>query len=59
VTKAPKFPAVSSSVTAPPISNECTTAQELELNTTTPPYPLPKKQKLPVQGKSKLKPTPA
>ncbi len=51
VTKAPRLPLTSASTTAPPVGNECSAAQILELNTTTAPYPIPKRQKLPTQAK--------
>ncbi len=59
VTKPPKLPVVSSSESAPPIGNECNSQQILELNPTTPPYPVPKHQKIPTQKPSKLTPTPS
>jgi phospholipase C len=57
VTKAPKLPVVSDDETMPPISNECSSAQILELNPSTAQYPIPKKQAIPAQKKSKLQPT--
>jgi phospholipase C len=57
-TKLPKFKSVSSDTTAPPIGNECTTLQILEGNPSTAPFPVPKHQAIPKQGKSKLTPTP-
>ncbi len=59
VVKAPKLPVVSADETMPPISNECTSSQIIELNPSTAPYPVPKHQKIPTQKASKLKPTPS
>jgi phospholipase C len=50
VTRAPKLPATSASLAAPPVGGECTTEQILEINTTLPPFPVPKRQKIPVQN---------
>jgi len=50
VTKAPKLPLTSDSTSAPPIGTECTTVQILELNPTTPPFAIPKHQKIPTQA---------
>ncbi|MGD0881933.1 MAG: alkaline phosphatase family protein [Acidimicrobiales bacterium] len=50
VTKKPKLPATSASTTAHPVGGECTSLQILELNPTVPPFPVPKKQKIPVQN---------
>jgi phospholipase C len=50
VTKAPRLPLTSDSVTAPPIGGECSSAQIIELNTTVPPFPVPKHQKIPTQA---------
>ena len=50
VTKAPRLPLTSDSVTAPPIAGECTSAQIIEVNTTVPPFPVPKHQKIPTQA---------
>ena len=58
VTTVPKFKAVSDSLKARPIGKECTVEQEIELNPTTAPYPLPAVQEIPVQGKNKLKAAP-
>ena len=49
VTKMPEMPATSASATAPPVGDECTTVQILEINSTLPPFPVPEKQKIPVQ----------
>jgi phospholipase C len=70
VTKAPKLAAVSDNESAPPISDECESGQIIETNPaptnppTKPPQPgepvtVPKKQQIPTQSKSKLKPTPS
>jgi phospholipase C len=58
VFRPPSLLGVSDNESAPPISTECNTAQILELNPTTAPYPLPKVQKMPTQGPSVLRPTP-
>lgn len=57
--RVPKLAAVSADVTSPPISNECTTAQVVEVNQNLGAYPVPKKQKLPKQTPGSLKRTPA
>lgn len=49
VTKPPRLPVVSNSTTTPPISNECTSGQLLEINANQPPYPIKKHQKMPAQ----------
>ena len=50
VTRAPHLPVTSASTTAPPVGNECSTEQILELNPTVAPYPVPKRQKIPKQN---------
>jgi phospholipase C len=57
--RVPKIAAVSSIVSAPPISNECTTAQIVEVNKNLGAFPVPKKQKLPKQMPGTLKRTPS
>ena len=59
VTKAPKLPLTSDNESAPPISNECSSLQVLELNTNDGAYPVPKHQKMPRQSTGSLKPTPS
>jgi phospholipase C len=54
---APPLPYVSADIKAPPIGNECNAQQLLELNPSTAPYPVPRRQSIPHQGPSQLKPT--
>jgi phospholipase C len=50
VTKPQRLPLVSALTTAPPISNECTSSQLIEVNNSNAaPYPIKKRQKMPVQ----------
>ena len=49
VTKVQRLPVVSSSITTPPISTECTPLQQIELNGNPPPYLIKKRQKVPTQ----------
>lgn len=49
-TKVPKLPLTSDSESAPPIGNECSSEQILELNPSVPAYPVPKHQKMPTQA---------
>jgi phospholipase C len=56
--KLPKLPVVSDNEKAPPISNECTPTQILELNPDEGAYPVPLIQKMPTQGPQTLKRTP-
>ncbi len=58
VTKIPVLPATSSSTTAPPVGGECSAAQILELNPTTPVPRIKRYQPMPIQGGLRLKPTP-
>jgi phospholipase C len=58
VTKVPRLPVTSASTTAPPVGGECTPVQILELNPTTAPFPIKKKQKMPSQARGSLRPTP-
>lgn len=58
VTRVPRLPVVSADETVPPISNECTNTQILELNPTTAQYPIPKRQRIPTQRADRLRPTP-
>jgi phospholipase C len=58
VIKAPKLLAVSDNESTPPIGNECSAEQILELNPTTTQYPIPKIQSIPTQKRSRLRPTP-
>ncbi len=57
--KVPKIAAVSDDQSAPPISNECTADQVIELDPNDGAYPVPTKQKMPKQAAGKLKSTPA
>jgi phospholipase C len=57
VTAVPTLPAVSHSLKKPPISTECNAAQLLELNPSTPTYPVPVNQAIPRQKTDRLKPT--
>ncbi len=57
--KVPKIAAVSDNQSAPPISNECSNEQVLELNPNNGAFPVPQKQKMPKQASGHLKPTPA
>jgi phospholipase C len=50
VTKTPKLPLTSDSITAAPIGTECNDAQLLELNPTTAPFKIPKHQTIPTQA---------
>jgi len=59
VTKVPKLPVVSADQTVPPISNECTPTQVIELNPNDGAYPVPMKQKMPKQTPGHLRTTPA
>jgi phospholipase C len=56
--KVPPFKAVSDVETSPPISNECSSAQILEVNSNDGAYPFPDKQKMPKQASGSLKTTP-
>jgi phospholipase C len=59
VYKAPRLPLTSNSVTAPPVGNECTAAEEIELNpapSSVTPFKIPKHQKMPTQAKGSLIP---
>jgi phospholipase C len=56
--KVPKIAAVSNNQAAPPIGNECTPVQILELNLNLGAVPVPKKQKMPKQAAGQLKQTP-
>ncbi len=58
VTRVPTLAPTSDSTTAPPVGNECTTQQILEINPPTAPYPVPKHQTMPTQGPSRLMPVP-
>ena len=70
ITKAPRLPLTSDSTTSPPVGplvttsptpqdGECTGADLLEGGSApAKPLPVPRRQKIPVQSKSKLKPTP-
>jgi phospholipase C len=57
--KVPNIAPVSDNAAAPPISNECTPTQILELNSNNGAAPVPTKQKMPKQTPGQLKPTPA
>jgi phospholipase C len=57
VVKAPTLPLVSDSTTTAPVS-ECTAGQLIELNPSTPPFTIPKRQKQPVQAAGSLLVTP-
>ncbi len=57
--KVPKFAAVSDDQSAPPLGNECSPNQIIELNPDNGAFPVPKKQKMPKQTAGHLKPTPA
>jgi len=57
VVKVPKLPVVSDSTTTAPV-NQCSAGQLLELNTSTPPFTIPKHQKQPVQASGTLLTTP-
>jgi phospholipase C len=59
VTKAPRLPQTSDNESAPPVSNECTSLQILELNSNDGAYPVPKHQKIPTQSRGSLKQTPS
>jgi hypothetical protein len=59
VTTVPTLPAVSHNLKKPPISTECNAAQLLELNPSTPTYPIPAHQAIPRQKTDRLKPTPS
>jgi len=59
VYKAPKLPLTSSSVTAPPVGNECTSGELIEVNpsaASVTPFKIPKHQKMPTQAKGSLIP---
>jgi phospholipase C len=56
--KVPKIAAVSDNESAPPISNECSPDQVLELNPNDGAYPYKVKQKMPKQASGSLKTTP-
>ena len=59
--KVPVLPVVSDDESSPPISNECTSGEIIEVNpssTSTTPYPIPKHQRQPKQEHGKFKPTP-
>jgi phospholipase C len=58
ITKRRRLPKTSDSIKKAPIAGECTSAQLLELNPTTAPYPVPADQVQPTQGPNTLKPTP-
>ena len=50
VTRLPRLPVTSASVSDPPVGNECTTEQIVEVNPIVPPFPVPKRQKIPKQN---------
>ncbi len=58
IKKLPTLVKTHHSTTKPPVGGECTAAQEDELNSTTPPYPIPMPQSQPTQGADTLTPTP-
>jgi phospholipase C len=58
ITKPPHLPLTSASTTTPPISNECSPSQLIEINVNQTQYPLKKKQKMPVQQAGSLRRTP-
>ena len=60
ITKKPKFGRArktSDNTNAPPIEGECNAGQLIELNSSTPPYPIPHPQSQPKQGPNTLKRT--
>jgi phospholipase C len=57
-TTVPMLAVTSQSETAPPVGTDCVSAQILELNYPTPPYPIPAVQTQPTQGPNTLTPTP-
>ncbi len=60
VTKPQRLPATSESTTTPPISNECSPGQLIEVNDSNQAqYPLKKHQKMPVQQSGSLRRTPS
>jgi phospholipase C len=58
INKRPTLPLTPHGRNKPPIGGECSASQLLELNTTTPAYPIPMPQTQPTQGPDTLKPTP-
>ncbi len=59
ITKPQRLPVTSASTTAPPVGMECSSLQLIEINNgSQPPLPLKKHQKMPVQQKGSLRPTP-
>jgi phospholipase C len=59
ITKVPDLVSTSSSITKPPVSNECLADQLVELNPETAPYRIPLPQTMPVQGPERFIPTPS
>ena len=57
INTSPTLAATHHSINKPPIAGECNSAQLLELNTTTPAYPIPMPQTQPTQGPDTLEPT--
>jgi phospholipase C len=58
VTKVPHLPVTSDNESAPPISNECTSAEIIEADGGTGPFPVARHQKMPTQTKGTLRQTP-
>jgi len=58
ITKRPKLVRTSDHIKRAPVKGECTTAQLIELNPSTAPYPIPSDQTQPTQGPDTLTPTP-
>jgi phospholipase C len=56
--RVPNLPVVSDDESSPPISNECNSEQILELNPSTSPYPIPRRQSQPKQLSGRAKRTP-
>jgi hypothetical protein len=58
ITRPQHLPLTSASTTTPPISNQCSPSQLLEIDVNQPQYPLKKRQKMPVQQAGSLRRTP-